>query len=547
MLSPNAKYIIILLIMWVVLAILANPGGEFPIGDDWSYSKAVKTLTETGEVRLTGWTSMPLIAQVYWGGLFTLPFGFSFIALRLSTLVFGFVAGAGVFYLSRSFGLSQRSSFICSLLSIFNPFFYQLSFTFATDVPFFAIAVWAAFFFVRFFRQGNVLDYIFAIVLSCMAMLIRDIGIALPLSFSIIILLNGRLNKQSLIYSIVTIIIISFLWIGYRQWLEHTQGLPELFDDARDRMIRTIDSGLTGFIITIAKNLIYVFLFIGLYTFPAIISKLRSIIFRDNKLLALNTLLLILPFILILILSILIPGAISPAGNFLTDFVFCGNFDYNPLRGSIISYGLVLNLSVIIGLAGILIYGLMIIDFLRDGKEYKCILNKVKSEPAILFLILLIIIYTAPILIAGVFNRYLIFLIPFIIILSYLIINDSSGKKKLRFIQIASICIMVVISAGAASGLMETNRAKWRALNYLTDDMNIPPAEIDGGFEFNGWNNYQPGYIPKQGKNWWWVDDDKYMVSAESKPGYEIVKEYEYSMLLTPGANHQYMILQRKE
>lgn len=541
MLSSNARYIIILLAMWIVLAILVNPAGEFPIGDDWSYSKAVHTLMETGEVRLTGWTSMPLIVQIYWGALFSLPFGFSFIALRLSTLVLGFMAGAGVFYLNRGFGLPARFSFICALLSIFNPFFYQLSFTFATDVPFFAFAVWSAFFFVRFFQKRNATDFVLAIILSCMTALIRDIGIALPLSFSLIILFNEKFNKRSLLFSIIAISMISFVWFGYRSWLEHTQGLPELFDDARHRMMKTINSGLTGFVGTFAKNLMYVFLFIGLYSFPAIFLKLKIILFKDKKNDIINTLLLCSPLLLILISLILIPGFTSTAGNFLTDFVFCGNFNYNPFRGSIISHDAIKHIAVIIGLFGIAMYGLLII------KEYKGIIKKTIANPEIFFLIILVIIYVSPILIAGVFNRYLIFLIPFVILISELMNKGIPETKKFRFIQIVSICVMIIISLGASRDLMETGRAKWEALNYLTNAMKIPAAEIDGGFEFNGWNNYDPGYIQQKDKNWWWVIDDKYMVSTELKPGYEMLKEYEYSMLLAPGARHRYMILLRKE
>src|SRR5712692_3184073 len=60
--------------VWLLMVLLVNPAGEFPLNDDWSYSRAVQSLVEHGRLELTGFTSMPLIAQVLWGALFSLPF-----------------------------------------------------------------------------------------------------------------------------------------------------------------------------------------------------------------------------------------------------------------------------------------------------------------------------------------------------------------------------------------------------------------------------------------------------------------------------------------
>ncbi len=72
--------------LWVASLFVVNPIGDFPLNDDWSFGLAVKNLLQTGEFHPTGWTSMPLITQTLWGALFCLPGGFSFNALRFSTL-----------------------------------------------------------------------------------------------------------------------------------------------------------------------------------------------------------------------------------------------------------------------------------------------------------------------------------------------------------------------------------------------------------------------------------------------------------------------------
>ena len=80
-------------VAWVLVALIANPVAELPLNDDWAYSLPVKSWVEQGDLRLTFWQSMPLLPQLGWGALFCLPFGFSFTALRVSTLVLG---GLGV-------------------------------------------------------------------------------------------------------------------------------------------------------------------------------------------------------------------------------------------------------------------------------------------------------------------------------------------------------------------------------------------------------------------------------------------------------------------
>src|SRR5689334_8297082 len=77
--------------VWVALPLLTKPTGEFPLNDDWSYARSVQTLLTAGRLELTGFTAMPLVTQVAWGWLFSLPAGFSFTALRVSTWLVGAV------------------------------------------------------------------------------------------------------------------------------------------------------------------------------------------------------------------------------------------------------------------------------------------------------------------------------------------------------------------------------------------------------------------------------------------------------------------------
>ena len=96
--------ILLTCVVWTLLAFVIDPRGDFPLIDDWAHGLPVRALLERGEIRLTDWTTATLIAQAGWGALFCLPTGFSFTALRISTLVAGLIGLIAMYGLMRQLG-----------------------------------------------------------------------------------------------------------------------------------------------------------------------------------------------------------------------------------------------------------------------------------------------------------------------------------------------------------------------------------------------------------------------------------------------------------
>ena len=171
--------------IWIVMAVLIRPVGDFPLNDDWSYGKIVRTLVETGRLEYTPWVSMALLTQILWGALFCLPFGFSHTALRFSTLTLGLAGILGIYGLLRECRLTRSTAFLGALTVAVNPVFFNLSATFMTDVPFFAFAVLSAWLLVRALRRGSVPLAVGGIALACGATLIREVGMIIPFAFAL--------------------------------------------------------------------------------------------------------------------------------------------------------------------------------------------------------------------------------------------------------------------------------------------------------------------------------------------------------------------------
>jgi hypothetical protein len=167
------------------MAVLIRPVGDFPLNDDWSYGKIVRTLVETGRLEYTPWVSMALLTQILWGALFCLPFGFSHTALRFSTLTLGLAGVLGTYALLRECRMRRSTAFLGALTVAVNPVYFNLAATFMTDVPFFAFAVLSAWLLVRALRRGSVPLAVGGIALACGATLIREVGMIIPFAFAL--------------------------------------------------------------------------------------------------------------------------------------------------------------------------------------------------------------------------------------------------------------------------------------------------------------------------------------------------------------------------
>jgi hypothetical protein len=173
------------LLLWVVLSLAINPHGNFPLVDDWSYGRTVKILVEQGRLFYDGWTPLSLFFQVLYGALFCLPFGFSFEALRIATLVAGFAGLVATYALLREAGANRTIAAMGTAVTVFNIQYFQHAFTFMTDVPSTALAVASAVFFCRDLRSKETRHVVIATILITCATLVRQTSMAVALAYAL--------------------------------------------------------------------------------------------------------------------------------------------------------------------------------------------------------------------------------------------------------------------------------------------------------------------------------------------------------------------------
>ncbi len=122
-----------LLIALGVLA--AYPVAEMGVIDDWSYTRTALDLVRTGHVIYNGWATAMLGWQILWGALFIKLFGYSMLAVRMSTLPLAMACAFLMFSLSVRCGLNWGNALLATCTVVLSPVFVPLAASYMTDVP----------------------------------------------------------------------------------------------------------------------------------------------------------------------------------------------------------------------------------------------------------------------------------------------------------------------------------------------------------------------------------------------------------------------------
>ena len=131
----------------------------------------------------------------------------------------------------------------------------------------------------------------------------------------------------------------------------------------------------------------------------------------------------------------------------------------------------------------------------------------------------------------DVFDRYLLLLVPFaLVVLAASIRAQPSPPRAASWVVGGALALGSLLwSVGAVQEYLDWNRARWRAIAYLASELGAGREEIDGGFEYGGWLNFDARFRhDRRGSSWWWVVDDRYVGSIRLLEGYTPLRRFAY-------------------
>jgi hypothetical protein len=531
--------------VWIFAVFAVDPVGNFPLNDDWAYASAVRTLVEQGQIRLSGWTATNLIAQLLWGALFCVPFGFSFTALRISTLVLAMLGIAATYALLREAHAKPGTALFGALMLAFGPIYFALSFTFMTDVPFTAVATASSWLLVRGLRRTGRAEIIAGLALAMAAILIRQIGLAIPIAFAFAYLAKRGLGFWRLIEAVIPIVAGAAVQIAYQGWLRWLDRVPATFGNQIETLRTQLSLPWPTIAGDCAKIIFCGLLYTGLLLFPFLIiahgadlrSRRRNLYLYCGGAGAVAVLLTII---------LKIHGSLMPLhGNVLTK----GGVNWYQAPAPSWFWLVVTFCScfgAIMLVTGSIRGGLALLAPTRSGFEAR--------EPYTLAFALAAIAATfSPLPLLGLgshgfYDRYLIVFLPWLMLLFVTIkpARPSYDREKVALVTGTAVLVaMAAFSIAATHDYIAVSRARWSALNDVMRQYHVGPERIDGGFEFNAWYLYDDNYVSKPGKNWYWVIGDDYVVQLRSlRRDYEKLTEYPVNWWL-PWSSGQ-LIAQRR-
>lgn len=525
-----------LAILWLLAIIMAWPVGDFPLDDDWSYAEAVKHWVDTGEYWVSDWPAMTLFTQVIWGGLFAKVFGFSFYALRLSTLV---LTVLGILAFRKTMARLELPGWwqLAALLTlVFNPVFFELSLTFMTDIPFLSLMAMSLYAYLRAFEQDHWRWWAAATLFSSLAILLRQPALLLPLSMGIAGFL-GRPGWQRLGLAFLSTAIVYLCLQGYILWQQSTpSGLPGAFSQPGS-IRHMLTPGHLMYSIQSLGGLYLVY--IGFMLLPVLLLCLVRPRTKAGWALAMLT------TAISLYLISLIWGS-EPLGN----TVHTGGLGTIPLPGERQDTHWPV-LPPILGWAakGLGTVGLVLLighTFLRVVPVAKMYIKQLSlprlsaAQTLRLGLAGFLLPYGLFLLANFVhFDRYL---LP-VLLSSLLVLQPAPNPAKWAVnTSWALILLMACFSIAGTHDYFAWNRARWAALHSAMSQ-GIPPTEIDGGVEFNGW--YRTGPLRQRApfsNSWWFVAEDTYAVSFGPFENYRIEEEFVFQRYLPPGTDTLFLL-----
>lgn len=543
----------ILSLLWWTMVILVNPIGHFPLNDDWAYGRIVKIFLEEGRWQLVGPVNVPFLSQGLWGALFSWPFGFSFTALRFSTLTLGWLGVLATYGLLREIGARRRLALMGALVIATNPIYFALSHTFMTDIPFFTFATLSIFCLIRGVNRDRFILILIGSFLASLATLTRQMGIVIPLSFGI-----GYLVKEGFKREIVKRVALHLIiGIGplflYHLWLSMSQGgYPLSYQHRINNWFLVLIGNIVDHTLlqTISYNFMTASIYLGLFLIPflwMVWTGERGSFSRGNLVSAFFAIAIFFGMAVFLIATktwmplsynILFEGGIGPVT--LKD-VHVLKLEHIPKAPQ--AFWVALTAAGVAGSALLIFYIISSACTLwsrRDKKFLKEGWQKMLFLSASFFCFVLYI----P---TWFFDRYLLFCLP--LLMGAVFSGKKTASMRLgRFsllIVVALLTFWAIFSVVTTHDYLSWNRARWEALRHLTEEEGISPKEIDGGYEFNGWFGYRYNFRHKRGKSWWWVEDDVYVVSFGPIPGYREIGRYLYSRWFPPSGKGHILILRR--
>jgi 4-amino-4-deoxy-L-arabinose transferase-like glycosyltransferase len=546
----------------VLMFLVVWPVGEFPLNDDWAYSRVVQHFVRTGKlVFFTGAYATQLF-QLLWGSLFVWLFGFSHFVLRVSTLVLAVAGALAIYALARELRAAEGLAALAGFVFLANPIATQLSFTFMTDVPFgalYAIALWL---YVRGLQRDDLRSLALGGLAAGGAILTRQPGVLVPLGAALSLLFLRRPWRRRLATAAA---MLAFPALAVAADLALSQAVPTHLGVGF-----ALHMPIIG-VSQLPKRVFFDLAYAGLLTAPLGIGLLGARPGPDRLprwTLAVGVAVAFVPGLILYSQRIAMPYL----GN-----VISVHWSFGPGHLSAGSRAVILPAWVQAGLTALALLGaaalvaslLGLAGRLRDLRRGRALparpprparraagrlrdlrrgraSQETQGRAAALACVLVVggLEAAAVVAVKQHLDRYLLVLVPPAAAALVAAIPREQGRRAAWFGLPAAV-LLLAFGLAVTSDCLRWSAARWAAAASV-EATGVPADRIEGGYEWNGWHaplpiQFHPLPTPpeRQTPGWYWpwyvwwlfphVRPPAYVISDSPLPGHDVIRTIPFS------------------
>jgi len=490
--------IILVTLIYILLFLIIKPANySFPLNDDWVYGYSVEKLLQTGQLRLSDYSAATSVTQIFWGYMFCKLFKVTqgieiYSILRLSTFIASFISMIFFYLLLKRLKIIEFNCISGTILLIFNPLFFVLSCTFMTDIHYLFYLILSLYFYIIGLEKTGKHEILYLLLGSLfagLAYLVRQLGILIPISVLFYLYVNKKIAVNRGIYIILLPIIIytaHWYWLNYihlQTWVYMAGTVIKL--DFSQLIPRILCS----------------FIYCGLFILPLLFIKPQNKPAKKQN----NSIYYVI-LTIIIIITILWKGYLPYFENTIHKYglgtITLGN-SVLKTEGILSNTKFWAFLTLLSGICFIKLFNIFRINLINNSKNLY-----------LLVVMTFILQFLVSLVRFKLFDRYLIVLIPFLIITMLI-----SAKKS--YISYFGILLFAGYSILGTIDYLAWNKAKWELANKIVNSGYLQPNEIANGFDWDGYftfqNNIEILKALKPAKSigeWDWQMLNKYRVST---------------------------------
>ncbi len=548
------------LVLFALHAALVNPLHNIPIGDDWEYARSVQRLLETGQFYRSPLVQATVYIHVLWGALFAKAFGFSFVALRLSTLPLAAGALAAFYGILGQLGFSPGRRALGTLTLMAAPLFVFYSQSFNTEVPFLCWLLLGLGCTLRGLRQGRLAWVTAGSLFSALAFLTRQIGLVLPVAMLLVVLVY-RPRAQWVAWLAASLTLPALAVIGFYGWqaLAHQVSWADTAVTSQGTLQFVASP---SFAAAAARRVVLMLVTLALYMLPLWLAFLPGWRQVGRVLWALSPRLKAVAALMIMLLagSVVYFGlrgdwwpyyqeSLTRAGLGPSLAFFAFPHDVRPpFLPSFIWIGM--SLAGALLAATLVIAPLLAWSRLGPGSVFTRLraarqaIGPARALLALTALLLLAAVLVFPI----VYARYFLPLLPAAIIV---LLEATRRLRPSPALGSASLLAVGVLSVGLMWDSWSWHEVRWAKSQALIA-RGVPLEKLDAGYEWSGWHLSDEAYSFLQAHHrplitdpWQAVIDPQYLVTFSLVPGYHVAEVWPFYSPLRLGGADQLLLLER--